>query len=435
MKLFVLFVLFAVILEATAQPRSKKEKERLVKRFCSRDKVKIVPTEAETAGNAVEGDIMMSDDELEEYERWRVRPRRARLPERKATTSELAWPDGIIPYEYDTLDESMIPYAEAAMEEWANKTCVQFVPHPYPGVSHLGKISFIDGVGCYAYMGYKNQTRQVSLQKGACQSDGVALHEIGHVIGLMHEHVRYNRDAFVSINEENIQPGKQGNFEKRDPLGNEASLFYYDVCSVMHYNERAFSKNGQVTIVSDHEDYQSVMGKQRGLSLFDQEMVNYMYGCNAHCDSSIVCSNGGYVDKKCTCVCPEGFTGVTCDDLVNQSVCGGKITVTSTGTVTSPNYPGDYGDNQECHWLLEAPAGSRISLRFDTFYVESGGSDCVYDRFEVRKQVDLDMCMLMYCAGTLQGETHESIENTIMLSLYSDFSISYQGFSATYSLI
>ncbi|XP_070578756.1 blastula protease 10-like [Ptychodera flava] len=455
MKLFVWYVLFAIALEATALPRSKREidgspesrpnpsrerqmreKERLLKRWCSKDKPKVVPTDAETAGNAVEGDIMMSLQERQLYDRWRMRPTRpGRLAERKATTSELLWPGGIIPYEFNTLDASMVPYVEFAMEEWAEKTCIEFVPYPAPGVNHLGKISFINGVGCYAYMGFRNQTRPVSLQKVACQSEGVALHEIGHTIGLMHEHVRHDRDGFVSINEENIQPGTEGNFVKRDPLANGAIPFYYDVCSVMHYNSRAFSTNGQPTIVANHSDYQAIMGKQLGLTHFDHEMVNFMYSCNAHCNSGLVCSNGGYVGKKCTCVCPSGFTGATCDDLVNQSVCGGKITVTSTGTVTSPNYPGNYGDNQECHWLLQGPAGSRISVRFNDFYVESGGSDCVYDRFEVRKEVYLDKCLLTYCAGVLQGQSHESFDNTIMLSLYSDFSMSYQGFSATYSLI
>ncbi|XP_070579232.1 blastula protease 10-like [Ptychodera flava] len=284
-------------------------------------------------------------------------------------------------------------------------------------------------------MGYKNRTRPVSLQKGACRSEGVVLHEIGHSIGLIHEHVRNDRDSFVSIHEENIQPGREGNFAKRDNFETEASPFLYDVCSVMHYTPKAFSTNGQATIVAGHPDHQSVMGKQKGLSHFDHEIVNFMYSCNAHCNTDLVCSNGGYVGKECTCVCPSGFTGATCDDLVNQSVCGGKITVTSTGTVTSPNYPGNYGDDQECHWLLEAPAGSRISLKFDVFYVENGGSHCVYDRFEVRKEVYLDMCILTYCAGALRGKTHESIDNTMMLSLFSDYSMSYQGFSATYSLI
>ncbi|XP_070576378.1 blastula protease 10-like [Ptychodera flava] len=304
MKLFALLVLIVVILEATGQPRSKKEKERLVKRFCSQNFPKIIPTDAETAGEGVEGDIMMSPEEFEEYERWKIGHKR-RLSERKAAVYELMWPGGIIPYE------------------------------------------------CYAYMGYKNKTRQVSLQKVACQSDGVALHEIGHAIGLMHEHVRYHRDGYVTINEQNIVPGMEGNFALRDPMADDSKLILYDVCSVMHYNERAFSKNGQPTIIANHPDYQDIMGRQSKLSHYDHEMVNYIYNFNEHCESGLVCSNGGYVGKKCTCVCPSGFTGATCDDLVNQSVCGGKITATSTGTVTSPNYPGNYGDDQECHWLLE----------------------------------------------------------------------------------
>ena len=46
--------------------------------------------------------------------------------------------------------------------------------------------------------------------------------------------------------------------------------------------------------------------------------------------------------------------------------CGGcrlNLTIGSTGEIFSPNYPGDYGANVDCLWLLGAEIDARIVLR------------------------------------------------------------------------
>ena len=37
------------------------------------------------------------------------------------------------------------------------------------------------------------------------------------------------------------------------------------------------------------------------------------YILSDHCDKSIVCNDGGYVDQNCKCICPDGTDSCTKD--------------------------------------------------------------------------------------------------------------------------
>ena len=63
----------------------------------------------------------------------------------------------------------------------------------------------------------------------------VVLHEVGHAIGLNHEHTRPDRDQFVWVRQEYMKGGHQHNsnlksWEDMDDLG-----ITYDYSSIMHY--------------------------------------------------------------------------------------------------------------------------------------------------------------------------------------------------------
>lgn len=64
---------------------------------------------------------------------------------------------------------------------------------------------------------------------------GVILHEIAHAIGLYHEQSRPDRNSFVQINFDQIQSGKEGNFEIHDNI--DSLNVPYDYRSIMHYGK------------------------------------------------------------------------------------------------------------------------------------------------------------------------------------------------------
>ena len=39
-------------------------------------------------------------------------------------------------------------------------------------------------------------------------------------------------------------------------------------------------------------------------------------------------------------------------------------------TINTPNYPGNYGSLERCHWRIEASSGARIQLQFESFDTE-----------------------------------------------------------------
>ena len=65
---------------------------------------------------------------------------------------------------------------------------------------------------------------------------GFPVHEIGHAIGFWHEHVRPDRDDYVTLNMSYIYPRFRNNFLKLNKTLVDIDMSVpYDYGSVMHY--------------------------------------------------------------------------------------------------------------------------------------------------------------------------------------------------------
>ena len=64
----------------------------------------------------------------------------------------------------------------------------------------------------------------------------IVMHEIGHAIGLYHEHSRKDRGDHVAVIDDNIIEKYKFNFDKGDIISNLAVP--YDLTSLMHYGSR-----------------------------------------------------------------------------------------------------------------------------------------------------------------------------------------------------
>lgn len=77
---------------------------------------------------------------------------------------------------------------------------------------------------------------------------GTLLHEVGHTIGLYHEHSRPDRDTFVTVSFANMIKGSTSNFDQL--IDNYENLGSYDYASIMQYVPTAFTRNGKPVIES-----------------------------------------------------------------------------------------------------------------------------------------------------------------------------------------
>ncbi|GMT35826.1 hypothetical protein PFISCL1PPCAC_27123 [Pristionchus fissidentatus] len=191
------------------------------------------------------------------------------------------WPNGRIPYalssQYSSYSRSLIA---SSMQEYAANTCVQWVPKTDQDQNY---VYIMPDRGCYSMVGKMGGRQTLSLGSG-CIQKGIIIHEMMHAVGFFHEQSRTDRDDFITIMWNNIQPGMQGQFEKYGQSTIQSLGTEYDYTSIMHYGNKAFSRNGQPTIVPKQNT--AAIGQRSGFSKVDAYKINTLYGCKASPDVS-----------------------------------------------------------------------------------------------------------------------------------------------------
>ncbi|XP_060222061.1 CUB domain-containing protein 2 [Meriones unguiculatus] len=111
-----------------------------------------------------------------------------------------------------------------------------------------------------------------------------------------------------------------------------------------------------------------------------------------------------------------------------KDVCGGVLTGLS-GVLSSPEYPNNYPNNVECHWLIRASGPAAVKLEFVDFQVE-GSDECAYDYVAVLGAPG-PAHGHHYC-GRTRPPTLVSLGHELQVVFKSDFNIGGRGFKAHY---
>ena len=181
----------------------------------------------------------------------------------------------IVPYVYDNLPASEQNAFEQAAREWEKYINIKFVPRTTEK-DYVSVFQDPNAIGYgYSNLGFLGNGKQIiSLPTGSTKF--LTAHEIGHTLGLDHEHQRSDRDNFITVHYENCK-GNEGSYTIISDTDNHRQ---YDFESIMHYFDTAFSTNGQRTMVCKpgYESHQATMGYQQEITLTDQAGAADIYG-------------------------------------------------------------------------------------------------------------------------------------------------------------
>ena len=124
-----------------------------------------------------------------------------------------------------------------------------------------------------------HRSQSVTFTNNCYRKLGVILHEISHLLGMYHEHQRWDRDKYINIVWENVNPRKIAQFYKYnfDTYGVE-----YDLASIMQYSLNFFSRDGIVNSMEVRDNVThsvAVIGRQLRPSKGDLTRLNRMYNC------------------------------------------------------------------------------------------------------------------------------------------------------------
>lgn len=166
---------------------------------------------------------------------------------------------------------------KSAFNDLEKYTCIRFVYK----TNHEDYVHIFKGEGCYSYVGKIGGRQKLSLDDG-CIDRGTIQHEIIHALGYTHMQNHADRDKYIRILWNNIEPKHHHNFEKVQSWEYGNFNTAYDFKSVMHYENGAFSSNNRDTIVPTQKymAWKDYLSHTRKLTQGDADRLNNMYKCD-----------------------------------------------------------------------------------------------------------------------------------------------------------
>ncbi len=182
------------------------------------------------------------------------------------------WEKGIIPYSLGNLSNDLKENLLQAIEIFEKKTPIQFKQKTS---SDQNYIFFQEGRhNCYSRFGRTGGKQIISLSLG-CDVQKIS-HEILHSLGFLHEQNREDRDQFLKILWQNINPEQHLQFKKIPHKLMSAEKTNFSFETIMLYRPSAFSivENDYSIVTVDGDSYETT---KENLAKIDIERVEILY--------------------------------------------------------------------------------------------------------------------------------------------------------------
>jgi len=297
-----------------------------------------------------------------------------------------------------------------AMRHWENYTCIQFVERT---TEHPNWIVFTERpCGCCSFVGKRgNGPQAISIGKN-CDKFGIAVHELGHVVGFWHEHTRPDRDNWVEIKRENVMVGQEYNFNKLTSEEVNSLGLRYDYDSIMHYARNTFSKGTYLDTIlprTDLPENQAAMpeiGQRVRLSRGDILQTTALYQCPG-CGKT-------YQETAAKFGSPQHI------GLYSSS---------------SGSDPGPFKKGDKCEWRILATHGEKIILNITSLDIPAS-ANCQLDYLEVRDGYWYKSDLLMKVCGNTTPQYIISTGSRMLITYKTNaHSPDHMGFTAQYEAV
>eukprot|EP00929_Paragymnodinium_shiwhaense_P001000 TRINITY_DN101211_c0_g1_i1.p1 TRINITY_DN101211_c0_g1~~TRINITY_DN101211_c0_g1_i1.p1 ORF type:complete len:748 (+),score=178.39 TRINITY_DN101211_c0_g1_i1:125-2368(+) len=257
------------------------------------------------------------------------------------------WLGGAVVYCFQTgiTDRAQTAFLQATQHVTEQVPCINFtqVPansNPEQGCAvHPSVMVTSSEPGCWSFVGQVrhlglNMSQRLNLGLG-CEIMGIAAHQLGHTLGLVHQTSRADRDRFLSVLEWNVDSSTESNYAVNFAANDEAyANTVWDIMSLMNLSPFAFSSNGHPTFLVKHDArLTELVGQRMGFSQTDVEHLAEMYECyrssvpktaNKRLAQAFL-EGKGYDDGMCQ---DERYTGMSlqgtvanCSQLADVGLC------------------------------------------------------------------------------------------------------------------
>lgn len=203
----------------------------------------------------------------------------------------LRWPNGEVTFDLGrNLTDVMLRNIREVVEGLEAVTCLRFMPlgDRRSASPTTNKVLYIRrGRSCfYEKVGRKGSGSVMLKLSDKCSQRSVSvLHMFLHILGVRHEHQRYDRNYYVTVDHHNILPSHTREYIRRSwSVSYVASAgLPYDYASIMHHKANAYAQDPNRPVMLPLVPCaQVIMGQREVLSPSDVARLNRLYGCERH---------------------------------------------------------------------------------------------------------------------------------------------------------